>query len=255
MIKYNNLLDALFIEWRKTYSEEEQKLFCADGIMKKWSNIDVDDLWEKSSRKIMFLLKDCPDGYGYDTREMLTDEFSNGDLNRKLKNKFTKKIAKVLYGLLKDKAEPRKVNNTYVDEHMDEVEKVWNTEPFVFIETKKLAGKTDLASASLKAALNKDKIFLAKEIDILRPKIIVCFDGGNDIFNFITDDYFLGVAPTVKKQYKYPNANFKCCLYYYEQYNTVVINSHHPSDIEDDWIFQERILSPFHAFLEEHPNF
>jgi len=249
MIKYNSLLDSLFECWNDGLDKVSRMKFCKDGIMLKADQtIDVDELWETSSRRIMFLLKDCPDGWGYDTRTMLIDE-KNGEANRNLKNTFTKKLAKILYGLYENKGE---INDRYVNEHIDKVKETWNSIPFAFIETKKLAGDKDVSSAEMTYALKKDKLFLAKEIDILRPTIIVCFDGENNIFNYVTQEYFMGVEPSYKNQYKYPDAKFNCCIYYYEQNNTVVINSFHPSYVEEEWVFLERVLSPFRSLLNNY---
>ena len=252
MVKYNDLLDTLFKEWKNSYSEEDRKKFCEDGIMLKYDkSIDVDEQWEKSTRRIMFLLKDCPDGWGYDTRGMLIDE-KKGEENRTLKNKFTRNLAKILYGL--QNKERNEVHDKYVNEHMSDAERIWNTVPFAFIETKKLAGGKDVSSETIMKALTRDKLFLAKEIDILRPNIIVCFDGDNNIFKYITDEYFMGVKPSIEKRYIYDNAKFNCCLNYYEQNNTVVVNSYHPSAVVDDWIFLEKVFSPFRSLLGDLPN-
>lgn len=252
MIKYNDLLDTLFKEWENSYSEEDRKKFCKDGIMLKADrSIDVDEQWEKSTRRIMFLLKDCPDGWGYDTREMLRDE-KNGEENRTLKNKFTRNLAKILYGL--QNKERNEIHDKYVNEHMSDAESTWNTMPFAFIETKKLAGGKDVSSETMMKALTRDKLFLAKEIDILRPNIIVCFDGDNNIFKYVTEEYFMGVKPSIEKRYIYDNEKFNCCLNYYEQNNTVVINSYHPSAVVADWIFLERVFSPFRSLLGDLSN-
>lgn len=247
MIKYNDLLDTLFECWNDGLDDVSKMKFCKDGIMLHTGK-DVDALWETASRRIMFLLKDCPDEWGYDTRTMLSNE-KNGEANRNLKNNFTRKLAKILYGIYENKGE---INDKYVNDHIDKVKETWNTIPFAFIETKKMAGDKDVSSSEMAYALKRDSLFLAKEIDILRPNIIVCFDGENNIFNYVTQEYFKGVEPSFKKEYKYPNAKFYCRIYYYEQSNTAVINSFHPSYVEEDWIFQERVLSPFRGLLNDY---
>ena len=142
---YNQLLSDLFVDWIKSYPAEKRYLFCRDGIMlKNDPGINVDLLWEQSPRKVAFLLKDCPDEWGYDTRKMLLDEYGEeqGRKNRELEVPFLKNLAKLLYGLLE--MSPENVNapfnNQYVDKRMDEVIDYWNTKPFAFIESKKLAG-------------------------------------------------------------------------------------------------------------------
>lgn len=125
-INYNSLLSELFDQWKKkNYTEEDRAKFCEDGIMlKNDSSIDVDLLWEQASRRVIFMLKDCPDGDGYDTREMLTDKYAaeKGEKNRKLKVKFLKNLAKLLYGLLEMSSDNVDVfNDKYVDKRMLDV--------------------------------------------------------------------------------------------------------------------------------------
>jgi hypothetical protein len=73
-VNYNALLDTLFKQWEKNYSEG----FCKDGLMLIPDNPNpnstsyVDELWEKSERRVMFLLKDNPDD-GHDIRRWLVD--------------------------------------------------------------------------------------------------------------------------------------------------------------------------------------
>ena len=260
-ITYNERLDKLFEKWKSSYDEADIERFCEDGIMlKSDDSIDVNSEWEDVSRRVMFMLKDCPDGGGYDTRTLL-----KYPKNRELGNIFTKYVAKILYGLLKQQADKR-INDKYVNAHMDEVRNVWNTIPFAFIETKKLAGKPNCDCNDLKHALERDKLFLKKEIDILRPNIIVCCDGSGFMFNFITKEIFGTPDWKYDKQYPFwddekqeeyfdPNVTMQCRLYYFKQQNVVVIESYHPSYIRfhriDDWEFQERVYCPFSAFLKQ----
>ena len=142
--KYNDLLSELFKQWIENYNEEDRERFCQDGLMlKNDSSLNVDFLWEHSPRRVVFMLKDCPDGTGYDTREILTDKFGTekGHKNRNLKVKFLRNLAKLLYGLIE--MSPLNVdefNDKYVNKRIPEVVKCWNTKPFAFIESKKLAG-------------------------------------------------------------------------------------------------------------------
>ena len=82
-VNYNELLDTLFKQWKNSYNEDVRDKFCQDGIVyKNDSSIDVDLLWGQSSRRVAFLLKDCPDGYGYDTRELLLDKIGIEKANK-----------------------------------------------------------------------------------------------------------------------------------------------------------------------------
>ena len=65
---YNDELNRLFAEWKASYpaDADADSYFCEDGLVVKYkdenSGYDINEQWEKSPRKIMFLLKDCPDG-------------------------------------------------------------------------------------------------------------------------------------------------------------------------------------------------
>lgn len=264
-IKYNDLLSELFKQWIENYKEEDRERFCQDGIMIKYdSSIDVNQLWEYSPRRVVFMLKDCPDGGGYDTREMLTDTYGNekGNKNRNIKVKFLRNLAKLLYGLLE--MSPLNVdgfNDKYVNKRMSEVVKCWNSKPFAFIESKKLAGGKKVSEKAIIDAMNHDEIFLKKELDILKPNIIVCCNAtGDSIFNFVTQKYFIGKeAKIIGGDYILDNnqlvKDMRTCLWYYPSENVVVIKAFHPS-VAADWKVLEKVFSPFRVFVKDiNPSF
>jgi hypothetical protein len=259
-VNYNALLDTLFEQWKESYDETEKVKFCEDGLMLKADkSVNVDKNWEDSQRRIMFLLKDNPHG-GNDTRLWLIDK-ENGEKNRNLKKQFIRRIAKLFYGLRENKSDVR-INAEKVNSNIKYVKEAWNTIPFAFIETKKIAGKKDCDSAVLKNYLERDKMFLEKEIDILKPNIIVCCDGENTLFDFITREYFGQPDWPYDSKYPFwddqkqeeyfkPEVTMRCRLNYYKQKNVVVIDSYHPSARVQDWAFQERVYCPFSAFLKQ----
>lgn len=264
-INYNSLLSKLFEQWKKNYTEEDRAKFCEDGIMlKNDSSIDVDLLWEQASRRVIFMLKDCPDAYGYDTREMLTDKYGaeKGEKNRKLKVKFLKNLAMLLYGLLEMSSDNVDVfNDKYVDKRMPDVISCWNNKPFAFIESKKLAGGDTVSEKAILKALEDDEIFLKKELDILRPNIIVCCNAtGDSIFNFVTQKYLNGKEVIkIGGDYILENGinvpDMKTCLWYYPVEKVVVIKVFHPSGAAK-WKVLEKVFSPFRAFIKDiNPSF
>ena len=102
-INYNALLNTLFEQWKNSYDEDDKKRFCEDGLMlKPDESLNVDTLWEKAPRRVMFLLKDCPDGWGWDTRELLSKYDKEGKIAN-LTEPFYQKIAKLFFGLLENK--------------------------------------------------------------------------------------------------------------------------------------------------------
>ena len=261
-VNYNELLTKLFEQWESSYGESARDKFCRDGIMyKNDANIDVDFLWEQSPRRMLFMLKDCPDGYGYDTREMLLDKIGSEKArdNRNLKKRFLKNLAKMLYGLMEISAD-NNVNDQYVNKRLSEVRVCWNNKAFAFVESKKLAGSKTVSEKAISDALERDELFLKKELDILRPNIIVCCNAtGDSIFDFVTKKYLSG------KQYQCFGGDYilengkmvhdmKTCLWYYPTENVVVIKAFHHSGAED-WKVLEKVLSPFRAFVRENPQF
>ena len=104
---YNGRLNELFEEWKASYSESERPegRFCEDGLTLKYkdeeSGYDINGEWEKAARRIMFIVKDCPDEWGYDTRRLLVgypdNEASriNAEKTRNLKGGFFKNIARM----------------------------------------------------------------------------------------------------------------------------------------------------------------
>lgn len=258
-MRYNNLLDELFSRWMLELSEEQKALFCKDGLMVKadQSFEFVDEKWEKAQRRVMFLLKDKNTPDGDDTRLWLIDQ-KNGENNRRLsggnvgRTGFLPNIARLFYGLLNTNTNHRVTFNEVKKTKKEEVKRVWNVEPFAFIETKKLAGYSSVSHKEMLMAMERDEVFLKEEIDILRPNIIICCDSEDSQFNFITQRYFAG-QEAEKIEYDYPNAKMKpCSLWYYPTKQVAVIKSYHPSRLgKTDWTIFERVISPFHELVKK----
>lgn len=259
-VNYNALLDTLFKQWEKNYSEG----FCKDGLMLIPDNPNpdnisyVDELWEKSERRVMFLLKDNPDD-GHDIRRWLVDHedcrnLKGGCIGR---TGFLPNIAMMLYGLMITKKGYRLGYSEVSETKIDEVKKMWNSTPFALVETKKQAGKPSVTKEEMESAIRQDNLFLIKEIDILKPNIIVCCDAENTQFDFITQTYFKG-RDAIIKQYEHPaSKRIKCCLYYYDKDNVVVIQSFHPTRRgKEDWMIYERVISPLGTLMNnDNPDF
>ena len=183
---YNENLNKLFREWTDSYEANVRHLFCPDGLMVKYkdenSGYDINKKWHDAERKIMFIVKDCPNGWGHDTRRLMTgyeddEESQKNALNtRTLKGRtgFFKNIARILYGLWymtednKGKELAEQISNDAA------VIQAFNDIPFAYVEGKKLAGAKDCPDLKLREALERDGDFLVQEIAILQPNIIVC---------------------------------------------------------------------------------
>ena len=99
MEDYNLRLDKeVFPKWKAELKEKEEAplldtngepIFTCDGIMWK-NNVSKEELynsWEKSDRRILFLLKDQPSKTNDDTRFWLKDVPDDSEDKRKLKRK------------------------------------------------------------------------------------------------------------------------------------------------------------------------
>lgn len=272
---YNADLNKLFDEWLSSYEAGERHLFCKDGLVVKNkeenSGYDINEQWNNAERKIMFIVKDCPDGWGYDTRRLLVgyegDEKSqeNALKARSLKGRtgYFKNIARMLYGLwyMTEDNKGRELseqanNDTFIIQAFNDV-------PFAYVEAKKLAGGKGCTPAKLRKALECDGAFLSREIEILRPNIIVCCDNNCDIFNSVVKNYFQGQAPCEYDRWDYvyeleygEKCNFGCKLYYYKERGVLLFQSYHPTNRgKEKWAIYEKVLSPFRLFFAKYKSF
>ena len=104
--------------------------------------------------------------------------------------------------------------------------------------------------------LTRDIDLLMEEIRILDPNILICFDGEDTQFNYITrefDKLDRANKIIIERQYD-QNNNFTCCLFYYPALNKVVIKSNHPCDRGANWIHYEKVISPFRELLNNNPQ-
>ena len=115
---------------------------------------------------------------------------------------------------------------------------LFNEVPFAYVEAKKLAGGKKCDDAILTQALKKDGRLLAREIDILRPNIIVCCDTHGIIFDSVVRNY-----------------DFNCRLYYYKEKGALLFNSFHPSSRVNKWKISEAVYSPFRQFFARYKTF
>ena len=82
----------------------------------------------------------------------------------------------MFFGLIKV-SEGCRLGYSDVKEKASEVIETWNTKPFALMECKKNAGGSEVSLQEMRKAFTDYKVYLSKEIDILRPTIIVCCDG------------------------------------------------------------------------------
>ena len=205
----NQQLDELFKEWKDSYNDhpEQLELFATDGLVykykKKWefkkeaptlagSDVDifVEDEWNKSPLKVVFLLKDKSDESGGDVRQWFLYGNEDGECSRNLsgrnvgKTGFLPNMARMLYGIKKIKELEYKNFDEFKKKYKKEIIKEWNTLPFAFVETKKIAGKPQVSDKEIQSYLDNDGEFLKEELDYLQPNVIICTCDPQ--FDFIT---------------------------------------------------------------------
>ena len=248
-INYNELLDALFEQWEDSYEQAEKDRFCRDGLLLKANpSLNINELWENSPLRVAFLLKDNPHG-GQDIRGWLIDE-KNGSINQNLENDFIKNIALIFYGILKTSQGQRYGYSEVMKTKMQDVIREWNTTPFALIECKKNAGGSIVSLQEMKNAFKDYGNFISKELDILKPNVLICCDGEDSQYDFVTKEY-LSCSKFEEKKYYHPayKEKLECCIRYYENENIYVIKSYHPSYRGDASRIYERVISPFGGLI------
>ena len=149
------------------------------------------------------------------------------------------------------------------DAALDKRKYAWalNEIPFAYVECKKMAGGKTCCADSLNSAISRDNEFLCREIDILKPKIIVCCDNSGSIFNNVAENYFKGLIPNDDCRWNYEyrtedgkGCGFNCKLYYYKEEGVLLFNSYHPS-ARAGWKIYEKVFSPFRQFFEKYKTF
>ena len=254
-MRYNYELEHLFDEWieeslkNNEWQSTGQIAFTKDGLLDKNEPIDVETLWHNSQKRILFLLKDQPSKWSDDVRLWLKDRNEDNEKgltrkrnNRELKPRFLRNIANVYWGLYTINS-PNDCDYSKAHESFEDVKRCFNTMPFAFVESKKQGGGPEIKDAMLKAYLERYKILLRKELDILSPNIIVCTSPF--IYGFVIDHY----------QEKYPD----CPLCTLEGHNSIRIHpesqtlifcSYHPSARISPAQFYDGVMDHYRAFLQ-----
>lgn len=198
-MKYNFELNCLFEKWiaesmkNNEWPSNEQIAFTKDGLLEKNDLLDVEALWHSSRKRVLFLLKDQPSDSSDDVRLWLKDSSEDNPMslrrkrkNRELNSRFMRNIANVFWGLYNIN-KPEDCDYFRALESFEDVKRCFNTAPVAFMEAKKQGGAPSISNTTLKCYLEKYKIFLWKELDILSPNIIVCTS--SLIYTFVIDYY------------------------------------------------------------------
>lgn len=235
MENYNEKLNVLFEKWKaKSIENGEEKAFCEDGLMYKYGHDKnyVDELWDKSKKRILFLLKDPIEDSG-DSRLWL-----NEPENQQLRPIIMKKLAYILYGL--STVKDGKVAD-FGDITHEQLVKCFNEIPFAYVESKKQEGTTVIKDKELDKYINRYKEYLTEEINILNPDIVICFGGPQH--HFAVNDLYKD-AEVIDKHIRL-----------HKQTNTLIIYSYHPRARKSYESFYSEIMHEYGKFLNKYPDF
>ena len=257
----NYELEFLFGRWyermRESYGEKTH--ITKDGILYK--NGLSDDIvftkWAESAKRVMFLLKDqnqkSEEKWDEDIRYWLKDaEWDDlkaketKEKNRNLEFPFFKNLACLLWGLSKATAED---DNAWwyneVTMHIEEVKDFFNCQPFALVECKKQPGDGKLDNKVLVEHLNNYNDLLEREIEIMRPNMIVC-----------TNHHIYG---TVLNMNLFPEKEVVSVkghqgVSFHIPTGTLIFCSYHPSDRKSPIEIYEGVMEHYRAFLKSIYN-
>ncbi len=260
-------LQELFEEWKNKLGT----CFTYDGIMYQngKTNEQVEKEWMASPKRVVFLLKDqhqFGDGEKWDeqirywlkdlpnddadtlenkirNRNLVPPKFKNGKIARKT---IFKPIAYILWGLVNVDR-----NNDWwyqeVENHHEDVKKLFNTQPFALVECKKDPGGPICNPSILKYHLEEYGNFLKEEIKILNPNMIVCTN--ELIYDFVQKKYFEN-EELIKIEGKHNSVR------YHQKSDTLIFCSFHPSArYKKSYEIYDGVMSHYRAFLKSEYSF
>lgn len=187
----NTNLDKLFNEWIKRYPKYENK-FVSDGI--------IDEIqFNNTFPKLLFIAKEpnSPDQLSDDFREW----WSGG-----VHDNFSYRICEWAFGLLNNFPDLNKINN----DRSIYIKKI------AFMNLKKIGGKSTVKYDVLTKTVNEEKEFIRKEIDIIKPDIIIGGVGHEKYWKVIFDGIEFRNSGFDIKIARY--GNYKIIHYYHPSY-------------------------------------
>ncbi len=253
-------LNRIFEEWKERMKRNgDGDFFTKDGILRQNNKSDeqIEQEWFSSSKRILFLLKDQhQDGepkWDEDIRDWLKNtENDNGKaLEQKRKNRnleilFTQRLAYLLWGLSK----ADKNCDWWHDEitqHFEEVKTFFNTQPFALVECKKMPGGGSLDDNILKRHLSSYGDLLKKELDLLKPNIIICTS--EHIYDFVIS------SCSEDSIQKLEGHNSIRIIRNNNHTETLIFCSYHPSVFgKKKDFFYEGVMYHYRAFLKSKFN-
>lgn len=246
MINYNEKLDALFEKWKNDFVFRH---FFQDGLMYRgqvvepyWrSSGEESKMWHNASKRIMFLLKDINTrGDGPDD-----DDDIRGRIFTDTSSVVYRNMSYWLYGILKT------IETGEIPEYTFSVHEstcFFDNTAVAYVNCKKEAGGSSVSYNTLVEYIERDRKYIAKEIEILNPDIVICGawteSTGNPIFDFVKNDIY--------KEIKKINS----WMYYCDTTNKLIVNSYHPATrVCSGKVMYNDMMDALKDFLDKYPNF
>ena len=257
--------DSILQKWKEHNEKVEKTMnqqkpnFASDGIMfrgeidqyladenERWSNPEKEnELWENAPIRYLFLTKDQNAGTK-DAWDVRSETGRSNEDSSNIRYLFYRNLMYILYGIINSED----TLCDYEDFTNEQAIQTYDSAPLARINVKKQAGGSSIDNNKLKTYIERDKEFLIEQITALDADVLICCgysesieDTGNIILNFLS-----------KEIYNFTEINE--WIYYDDKTKKVAINAWHLSyrGVKQKDFF-EGLVTAYHKFIIEHPDF
>lgn len=252
--------EAILNDWRQSNKGYNEHNFAEDGIMNKGNivpgegyvtrepsdNKAENTLWATADLRILFLTKD-QNSSGEEAWDVRAEYGRNSIGFESIQYAFFRNLMYLLYGICHTTEQEKAKYDFTNQDAMD----FFDAFPFARINVKKEAGTSSLANDTLKLYLERDAIFIERQIKNLNPDIIICCGysesvekTGNLLLNFLNSH-----------GYDFKSTHSNNWIYYDERKNKIAINSWHLSARISSETFYHDMTDAYFQFIKSHPQF
>lgn len=224
--------DELWNEWAMTYSPEELKQFCFDGLLagRNKDPKEEEKKWLNAKRRVLFFMKDTNGNPDDDIRSWHIGWETYEDGTIKPLHRFYIVLLKWLWALNEVTADHLPVFDKTKEEY---IEVTWQY-PMAQVNGKKISGGAQVSNEVLWLYFERDTCGLARQFRLLNPNIIVCGGGSGTLCQYVMECLY--------QNYFFEKINNWC--YYCASLDLLVIDSYHPSSrISDEEKFDAMIAA------------
>lgn len=224
--------DELWNEWSMTYSPEELKQFCFDGLLagRNKDPKEEEKKWLNAKRRVLFFMKDTNGNPDDDIRSWHIGWETYEDGTIKPLHRFYIVLLKWLWALNEVTADHLPVFDKTKEEY---IEATWQY-PMAQVNGKKISGGAQVSNEVLWLYFERDTCSLARQFRLLNPNIIVCGGGSGTLCQYVMEYLY--------QNYFFEKINNWC--YYCTSLDLLVIDSYHPSSrISDEEKFDAMIAA------------